>query len=183
MPRGIINSVVISGLAGWVLLSAVVLAAPDLSEAAARGEGGVPLDRRPRVCLVLLHLELTIGIVLAQYLCGLATVTSASRMAFALRQGWRTPLLRSSPPRQPDAQDPGRRDLDGLHRLGPLHDLDSDLFDDHRGLRHLSLPLLCIPDRCLGPWRSAGRGRRWAPGISAVGIGRWPRSVWSDVSC
>ena len=38
VPRGMVRSVAVSGLAGWVLLSAVVLAIPDLDEAAAQGE-------------------------------------------------------------------------------------------------------------------------------------------------
>src|SRR6202040_2968266 len=40
VPRGIVRSVIVSGLAGWVLLSAVVLAAPSIPEAAARGDEG-----------------------------------------------------------------------------------------------------------------------------------------------
>ena len=39
VPRGIVRSVVVSGVAGWVFLSAVVLAAPSVAEAASRGEG------------------------------------------------------------------------------------------------------------------------------------------------
>ena len=39
VPRGIVRSVLVSGVAGWVLLAAVVLAAPSVSEAAAHGEG------------------------------------------------------------------------------------------------------------------------------------------------
>jgi amino acid transporter len=82
VPRGIVRSVLISGLAGWVMLAAVVLAMPSLDEAAARGEGAFrwTLERGlPRP----LALALIGAIAVAQYLCGLATVTSASRMAFA----------------------------------------------------------------------------------------------------
>jgi amino acid transporter len=82
VPRGIVRSVWVSGLAGWVMLAAAVLAIPDMDEAAARGEGAFPWLLRaalPRTIGVLL----TAGIVAAQYLCGLAAVTSASRMAFA----------------------------------------------------------------------------------------------------
>ncbi len=82
VPRGIVRSVLVSGVAGWILLCVVVLAAPSLPAAAAQGEeaflaimnGVLP---RPLV------FALVAAIVLAQYLCGLATVTSASRMAFA----------------------------------------------------------------------------------------------------
>ncbi len=82
VPRGIVRSVLVSGVAGWILLAAVVLAAPSLPEAAARGEGAF-LSIMDGVLPRPLAVAFIAGIVLAQYLCGLATVTSASRMAFA----------------------------------------------------------------------------------------------------
>lgn len=39
LPRGIVQSVVVSGIAGWVFLCAVVRAAPSVPEAARRGKG------------------------------------------------------------------------------------------------------------------------------------------------
>jgi amino acid transporter len=82
VPRGIVGSVLASGLAGWVMLMAIVLAIPDMDEAAGKGEHAIhwifgqtlPGATRYLFCA---------GIALCQYLCGLATVTSASRMAFA----------------------------------------------------------------------------------------------------
>ena len=82
VPRGMVRSVAASGLAGWAMLSAVVLAAPGLDEAASRGDRAFAWI----VGSVLppgLALALDIGIALAQYGCGLATMTSASRMAYA----------------------------------------------------------------------------------------------------
>jgi amino acid transporter len=82
VPRGIVRSVLVSGVAGWIMLAAIVLAAPDLDRAA--GEG--PQAFYWIVNEVLpgwLALVLYAGIALAQYLCGLATVTSASRMVYA----------------------------------------------------------------------------------------------------
>jgi amino acid transporter len=82
VPRGIVRSVLVSGIAGWILLSTAVLAAPSLAGAAAQGEGAFLWIMRG----VLPHamaVALCAGIVVAQYLCGLATVTSASRMAYA----------------------------------------------------------------------------------------------------
>ena len=82
VPRGIIRSVWVSGLFGWILLAAIVLALPSVSEGAAQGSqvfywllGGV----LPR----WLAISLSVGIAFAQYLCGLAIVTSASRMMYA----------------------------------------------------------------------------------------------------
>lgn len=82
VPRGIVRSVLVSGLAGWVLLCVVVMTAPSLPAAAAQGERAflsIMNGLLPRPLVV----ALLAAIVLAQYLCGLATVTSASRMAFA----------------------------------------------------------------------------------------------------
>jgi amino acid transporter len=81
VPRGIVRSVLVSGVFGWVMLSAIVLAMPDPAGAAEKGGGAAyaVFDAVPRSVMGVLY----VGIVAAQYLCGLATVTSASRMAFA----------------------------------------------------------------------------------------------------
>jgi amino acid transporter len=91
VPRGIIRSVLVSGLFGWLMLSAVVLAAPDLSEAAREGEGAFVWILRA-VLPGWLAAVLFAGIALAQYLCGLATVTSASRMVYAFARDGGLPL-------------------------------------------------------------------------------------------
>lgn len=82
VPRGIVRSVAVSGIVGWIMLCAVVLAAPNLDQAAQRGDGAfvwIVESVLPRPLAV----ALLVGISVSQYLCGLATVTSASRMAFA----------------------------------------------------------------------------------------------------
>jgi len=74
--------VAVSGLFGWLMLCAVVVAIPDLDHAASLGAGaftwsvGAVLPRP-------LAFSLLAGIAVAQYLCGLAAVTSASRIAYA----------------------------------------------------------------------------------------------------
>jgi amino acid transporter len=81
-PRGIVRSVLVSGLFGWVMLAAIVLAIPDLDEAARQGSESfhwIVAQVLPNKLWTLLAL----GIVMAQFFCGLATVTSASRMAYA----------------------------------------------------------------------------------------------------
>ncbi len=42
VPRGIVRSVLVAGLAGWAMLAAVVVAVPDPRAVAARGEGAFP---------------------------------------------------------------------------------------------------------------------------------------------
>jgi amino acid transporter len=82
VPRGILRSVLVSGLAGWVMLMSVILAVPDLREIASRGDRAFP-SALEAVLPRALAATLEVGIVLAMYGCGLGAVTSASRMAFA----------------------------------------------------------------------------------------------------
>jgi amino acid transporter len=82
VPRGIVRSVLVSGVFGWVMLGALVLAIPDMGEAAGQGEK-VFHWLMGRVFPAWLAGGLYLGIGVAQYLCGLAALTSASRMTFA----------------------------------------------------------------------------------------------------
>jgi amino acid transporter len=82
VPRGILRSVLVSGLAGWAMLSSVVVAVPDLGEIARQGDRAFP-SALEAVLPRPLAATLEVGIALAMYGCGLGAVTSASRMAFA----------------------------------------------------------------------------------------------------
>lgn len=82
VPRGIVRSVLVSGLFGWAMLAAVVLAMPDVDQAAEQGERAF-LWTLTSVLPARGASLLGAGIFVAQYLCGLATVTSASRMMYA----------------------------------------------------------------------------------------------------
>ena len=79
---GIVRSVWISGLFGWIMLLAIVLAIPNMNDAAARG-ANVFYWIVEQVLPGPLRLFLLAGIAVAQYFCGLAALTSTSRMAFA----------------------------------------------------------------------------------------------------
>ena len=82
VPRGIVNAVFWSSLIGWVMVCAITLAIPDLAVAAGQGFSMFFLTMDailPSGLKTLLYL----GILITQLLCGLATVTSASRMLFA----------------------------------------------------------------------------------------------------
>jgi amino acid transporter len=93
VPRGIVRSVLISGLFGWVMISALLLALPDVAAGAARGAEVVPWILRSVLPGGFAALLLA-GIVLAQYLCGLAALTSASRMTFAFARDGGLPASR-----------------------------------------------------------------------------------------
>jgi amino acid transporter len=82
VPRGIVRSVLVSALFGWFLLIALVLAIPDPDTAAAQG-GNLFFHILEQRLPGWLRWPLLGGIVLTQYLCGLAIVTSGSRMVFA----------------------------------------------------------------------------------------------------
>jgi amino acid transporter len=91
VPRGIVQSVVIASVFGWIMLCAVVLAMRDPEAVAEKGDKAF-IFTLTDVLPGWLALGLGGGIVIAQYLCGLATITSGSRMAFALARDGGLPL-------------------------------------------------------------------------------------------
>ena len=82
VPRGIIRAVLVSGVTGWILLAVAVLVIDDNQNIAAQGERAFLQIMKENIPHWLQG-SMYVSILLAQYLCGLATVTSASRMAFA----------------------------------------------------------------------------------------------------
>jgi amino acid transporter len=97
VPRSIVSSVLWSSLFGWIMLIAFVIAIPDMKAAAATGYGVFfyTMSVIPSPFRELLYA----GILLSQFLCGLATVTSVSRMIFAFaRDGGFPSALRSIHP-------------------------------------------------------------------------------------
>jgi len=82
-PKGIVNSVVVSLVAGWVLLLAVTFAVQDW-DAARTTEIGLP---PAQIFIDAAGSGLGKGLLLicaiAQFFCGMACVTSSSRMSFA----------------------------------------------------------------------------------------------------
>ncbi|MEI6341910.1 MAG: amino acid permease [Verrucomicrobiota bacterium] len=82
VPRGILRSVLVSGLAGWAMVGTLLLALPSIREGVGKGAEVVPWVISQRLPGWAAK-GLLGGIVLVQYLCGLAALTSASRMVFA----------------------------------------------------------------------------------------------------
>ncbi len=98
VPRSIVSSVLWSSLFGWIMLIAFVIAIPDLAAGAKTGFG-VFFDTVNKVIPSGLRELLYFGILISQFLCGLATVTSASRMIFAFaRDGGFPAALRNIHP-------------------------------------------------------------------------------------
>jgi amino acid transporter len=82
VPEGIVSAVIWSSLVGWVMICAITLAIPDLATAASQG-WGMFFATMDAILPSGLKLALYFFILITQLLCGLATVTSASRMLFA----------------------------------------------------------------------------------------------------
>jgi amino acid transporter len=106
VPQGMLRSVAVSGIFGWVMVAAFVLALPSIAEGARQGPDVFPWLMK-RALPGAAGRALWVGIVASNYLCGLACVTSTSRMMYAFaRDGglpgsrvlkrvsprWRTPV-------------------------------------------------------------------------------------------
>jgi len=83
VPRGMLAAVFWSALFGWLLVVAVLLAMPDLSEGAKRGADVFAYVLDASALPRPLKSGLAIGIVVSNYLCALAGMTSLSRMLYA----------------------------------------------------------------------------------------------------
>ena len=93
VPRGIVRAAMVSSVAGWLMLIAIVLAMPSLEAGAAQGPN-VFFWVLEQVLPKSLGNVLLIGIIIAQYICGLATVTSTSRMTYAFARDGGLPFSR-----------------------------------------------------------------------------------------
>ncbi len=82
VPRSIVSAVLWSSLIGWVMVCAITLAIPDLAAGAAQG-WGVFFATVDAILPGWLRVLIYAGILVAQLLCGLAALTSTSRMLFA----------------------------------------------------------------------------------------------------
>lgn len=91
VPKAIVFAVISSSIFGWVMLASIVMAIPDLKEGIGHGDKVFFFTMSsvlPQWLCALLYL----GCGVAQYLCGLATVTSSSRMVYAFARDGGLPL-------------------------------------------------------------------------------------------
>ncbi|HWA49082.1 MAG TPA: amino acid permease [Dongiaceae bacterium] len=93
VPKGMIHSVFWSGLFGYIMVCAFVLAMPSVEEGAAQGWLSFPWTMNQSLMPVILKDILIIGIVLANFLCALAGLTSCSRMLFAFSRDGGVPWV------------------------------------------------------------------------------------------
>lgn len=91
VPKGIVSAVLWSSLVGWIMICAIILAVPDMNAGAAQG-WGVFFGTMDAILPPVLKDTIYFFIFIAQLLCGLATVTSASRMLFAFARDEGVPV-------------------------------------------------------------------------------------------
>jgi amino acid transporter len=94
VPRAMIGSVIWSALFGYIMLCAFVLMIPNMDEAAKQGWNVFFWAMDAQVNPVVKNV-LYLAIFVAQWLCGLATVTSVSRMIFAFSRDGGLPASRA----------------------------------------------------------------------------------------
>jgi amino acid transporter len=179
VPRGIVRSVLVSGAAGWILLCVIVMAAPDLPAAAAQGEGAF-LSILNGVLPRPLVVALVAAIVVAQYLCGLATVTSASRMAFAFARDGGLPYSHALRWVCPRRRSPAVA-IWTVAIASFLFTIHTPVYATITAVCTIFLYLSYVLPTALGAW---AYGRSWTA-MGSWNLGRWyrPLAVLSVAGC
>ena len=94
-PKGMLHSVFWSFLFGYLMLSAFVLALPSVADGAKQGWNAFPWLMQQSAMPVFLKDILIIGIVIANFLCALAGLTSTSRMMYAFSRDGGLPFSKA----------------------------------------------------------------------------------------
>lgn len=92
VPRAMLQAVFWSCLFGYLMVCAFVLALPSVEQGAAQGAGVFAWLMARSGMPAGLRTLLNVGIVAANYLCGLAALTSTSRMLYAFARDGGLPL-------------------------------------------------------------------------------------------
>lgn len=120
VPRGMLRSVFWSFLFGYIMICSFVLAMPDVAEGAKQGGNVFYWLMGGSAMPAALKAVLYVGIVVANYLCALAGLTSTSRMIFAF------------------ARDGGLPASQALRYVGPVHRTPVNAIWTGAGLAFLS---------------------------------------------
>ena len=185
-PRGIVMSIVVSVVAGWVLLIGVTFAIQNYDTRDGTGDAACRRRRSSSTRSGDTGGKLLLLIVIgAQLFCGMSSVTANSRMIYAFSRDGALPGSRLLAPDQPADPDADQRDLAGRRRRvhpGPAvpverHRLRGRHLD--RGDRPVHRLRACRP--------SCGCGRATSFERGPWHLGRWSRpdrhgSPWSGSS-
>ncbi len=83
VPKGMLNAVFWSAIFGWVLVAVILLAMPSVDEGAAKGWSVFYYVLDSSTMPKILKDIIAVGIVISNFLCALAGMTSLSRMIYA----------------------------------------------------------------------------------------------------
>ena len=191
-PRGIVNSILVSLVAGFVLIVGITYAIHnDYSSSSSRRRecrrhrsSSTPIGRHGGEILLLIA-------IVAQFYCGMASVTANSRMVYAFSRDGAVPGHKLLAPDQPAHEDADELDLVRggvrLHPRCPLH-LEpgrlrrSDVDRDDRPLHRLRHPdAAATPEGGRVRARARGTSARWSP--SSAGSGSPGCSLSRSSSC
>ena len=172
VPWGIVRSVLVSGVAGWVFLAAVVLAAPSISEAAAEGEGAFlsilnqalpgPLCCRARRGDHPGAISLWIG-----------NRDFRIKDGICVRSRRRTAVFASRTLGLPQAAFTSHCNLGCCDNLRVVHAGHAGLRNDHGGMHDLPLPFVRHAVRAGSLDLRQDLDHHGRRGISGAGIGHW----------
>ena len=95
VPKGMWQAVFWSWVFGLVAVAAYVLTMPDIKEAAAAGWGSFDYMWNASTMPFVLKVFLAIGLVVVNYICALAGLTSTSRMMYAFSRDGGLPASKS----------------------------------------------------------------------------------------
>jgi amino acid transporter len=179
VPRGIVRSVAISGFAGWLMLSAIVLAIPNPAQVAAKGERAFAYALSSVLPASLVSV-LGLGIILAMYGCGLGAVTSASRMAFAFARDGGLPLSNQFRHVSPKFRTPSSA-IWSSALLAWAFTLWTPVYATITAICTIFLYISYVLPTALGVWASGRTWTRMGPWL----LGPWyrPLAVISAVGC
>ncbi len=95
VPKGMWQAVMWSWISGFIMVATFVLVLPSVSEGAAQGWNSFYFMYGSSLMPNILRVVLSVGIVLANYLCALAGLTSCSRMMFAFSRDGGLPFSKT----------------------------------------------------------------------------------------
>ena len=167
VPKGMLHSVFWSLLFGFFLAASFVLAMPDTALGAKDGFNSFFNLFNNLPMPFFLKAILAIGIVVANYICALAGMTSTSRMIYAFARDGGLPASKAPCDDPPGASHPGQRHLAHRRSLGGCLLLCAVHVRACRGLCPVPLYFLCHA----GCRRSPG-GRKDLDGIWPLPPGR-----------
>ena len=178
VPRGMLRSVAVSGLFGWVMVAAFVLAMPSVADGAQQGRQRLPLA--DDVGAARRGGQGAVGRDRAGQLPvrpGLRDLDVAHDVRLRARR--RAAGLARAQARVAAMEDAGRRHLDDGRAGLRVDAVRAGLHDAHHRVRDLSVSVVRDAGGCRVFAPTAGAGRGWALSISAAGsIARWPPSRW-----